>query len=392
MRWLISFLLIFALAVALSLVTRYSDSYALLVYPPYRLELSLPVLIAALLFLFFSLYVLLRALSHTLRLPSYVSAYRRRRSDSRGQAALRHAWEAFLEGRYARAHRHAVRAFGLHAAPSVSALLAARAAHALRAFPRRDEWLERHAQIPGHSRRAHIAARAEMLLDERRYDEARALLRDLHDQGPKQVATLRLLLRAEQGSQNWDEVMRLVRILEKRDPLSRLATEQMRITAVVEGLKQKALDSDALRAFWRDLPAQEKLEPRIAAIAARLFIGMGGCKEAHHIVADALTKEWSNELILIYGECQDDDALDRIQQCETWLKTRPRDPALLLTLGRLCFYRELWGKARSYLEASANERPTRTTHRELARLYERLEKFDEANRHYKKAADEGLPA
>src|SRR5262245_16112454 len=98
MRWLISFLLIFTLAAALSLVTRYSDSYAMLVYPPYRIELSLPVLIAGVLFMFFSFYLILRGLSHTLRLPSYVSAYRRRRSDARGQAALRHAWEAFLEG------------------------------------------------------------------------------------------------------------------------------------------------------------------------------------------------------------------------------------------------------------------------------------------------------
>jgi HemY protein len=392
MRWLISFLLVFGIAVSLSLITRYSDSYALFIYPPYRLEVSLPVLVGALLFLFFTLYMLLRGLTHTLRLPSYVAQYRKRRGEARGQAALRHAWEAFLEGRYARAHRHAVRAFGLRAAPGVSALLAARAAHALRAFGRRDEWLERAAQVPGHSQRAQVAARAEMLLDERRYDEARGLLRDLHDQGPKQVATLRLLLRAEQGAQNWDEVIRLVRILEKRDPLSRLATEQMRITAVVEALKQKGLDGDALRSFWRELQGREKIEPRIAAMAARLFIGLGGCKEAHRIIAAALAEEWSPALVLLYGECQDEDALERIQQCETWLKERPRDAALLLTLGRLCFYRELWGKARSYLEASVNEYPTRTTHRELARLYERLEQPDQANKHYKKAADEGLPA
>ncbi|HKO88467.1 MAG TPA: heme biosynthesis HemY N-terminal domain-containing protein [Burkholderiales bacterium] len=392
MRWLISFLLIFALAVTLSLVTRYSDSYALLIYPPYRIEISLPVLIATLLLSFFGAYLLLRGLSHTLSLPSYIAAYRRRRRDAKGQSALRHAWEAFLEGRYARAHRYAVRAFEMHTAPTVSALLAARAAHALRAFPRRDEWLDRAAQVPGHSRRAQIAARAEMLLDERRFDEARALLRELHEHGPKQVATLRLMLRAEQGAQNWDEVIRLVRILEKRDPLSRLATEQMRITAIVEGLKRKGLDSDGLRAFWRELSSQEKREPRIAAIAARLFMGMGGCKEAHKIIADALNAEWSSELALLYGECEDEDALDRIQQCEAWLKSRPRDPALLLTLGRLCVYCQLWGKAASYLEASLNQQPTRTAHRELAKLCERLEKFDDANKHYKKAADEGIPA
>jgi HemY protein len=144
--------------------------------------------------------------------------------------------------------------------------------------------------------------------------------------------------------------------------------------------------------FWKRLSAQERRDPHIAAIAARLFIGLGGCKEAHRLIVEALNQNWSAELILLYGECRDDDALARIQQAETWLKSHPHDATLLLTLGRLCLYRELWGKARSYLEASLTQNPTRTVHRELARLCEQLGQVQEANRHYKQAADEGLAA
>ena len=96
MRWLIRFVIVFALAVVLALVARYSDGYALFVYPPYRIEVSITVLVLGLLVFFFVLYGTVRAVSHTMQLPTYVAGFRRRRKENRGHAALRNAWEAFL--------------------------------------------------------------------------------------------------------------------------------------------------------------------------------------------------------------------------------------------------------------------------------------------------------
>lgn len=392
MKWLIRFVCVFAIAVAVSLIARYSDAYALLVYPPYRVEISLPVLLFGLLGVFFALYALLRALTHTVGLPRYVGAYRRRRRDTRGQAALRNAWASYLEGHYARAQKFASRAYALHSAPALAALLAARSSHALRDFDKRDEWLQQAAKAPGASRSARLSVHAEMLLDEHRYEEARELLRELHEREPRQVATLRLLVRAEQGMGHWEEVLRLLRILDKRDPRSRPLNKEVRTTALVENLKQNAKDVDALRECWKRLRAEERTEPRVVATAARLYVELGHCKEALRLVTEALNTQWSPELILFYGECIDEnDVLQRIQRCEAWLKQQPQDAALLLTLGRLCAQKELWGKAQSYFEASLAQQPTRATHRELARLYEKIGREGDADRHYRIAADEALP-
>jgi HemY protein len=130
----------------------------------------------------------------------------------------------------------------------------------------------------------------------------------------------------------------------------------------------------------------------VAGAAARHFIGLGGCRKAHGIIADSLTAQWTPDLVALYAECRDDDAIERLQRCERWLEQRPRDAVLLLTLGRLCVYRELWGKARSYLEASLAEQPTRDAHLELARLLDRIGREPEAARHYRAAADAALPA
>src|SRR5262249_14374910 len=62
---------------------------------------------------------------------------------------------------------------------------------------------------------------------------------------------------------------------------------------------------------------------------------------------------------------------------------------LLLTLGRLCVQRELWGKAQSYLEASLATRPTQEAHVALAKLHERFGRSAEAGRHFRASADLG---
>ena len=69
------------------------------------------------------------------------------------------------------------------------------------------------------------------------------------------------------------------------------------------------------------------------------------------------------------------------------MRERPGEAELLLTLGRLCVQRELWGKAQSYLEASLATRPTQAAHVALARLFERLGRQDEAGRHFRASAD-----
>ena len=113
---------------------------------------------------------------------------------------------------------------------------------------------------------------------------------------------------------------------------------------------------------------------------------LGDGRAAQLAIENALAAAWEPELVLLYGECRDDGAIPRIERAEGWLKDRPRDAELLLTLGRLCAQRELWGKARSYLEASLALHPVRDAHIALARLCDRIGLAEEANRHYRAAA------
>jgi len=373
---------LFAVAVGLVIAARYNSGYLLLVLPPWRAELSLNFAIILALSVFFIAYVLVRTIIITATMPSRVRAFQKRRSENRARAVFNEALVNFFEGRFGRAEKAAAAALKAGESPALSAMLAARAAHGMRAYATRDKYLAKSARTDPEEDAMRFMAQAEMLLDERRYYDALDVLKKLPE---KHTAALRLELRAQQMAMNWDRVLALIPQLEKRRVFERPVVAQLRRQAVIESLKRKAVDDKSLREYWDRLPADDRYDPRIAATTAQSFIALGGCQQAHKIVEEGLERQWDPALLAIYSECLGTDVRQQLERAERWLEQHPREAMLLLTLGRLCAHQGLWGKARSYLEASLSIEPTHSAHLELGRLLEREGKPVEAAAAYQKA-------
>lgn len=386
MRVLLWLLTLGALAVGLALAALYNDGYVLLVLPPWRVELSLNLLILLQLAGFVVAYLFLRAVSHTLLLPQRVRAYRARRKREKAERALGDALRFSFEGRYGHALKSAASAHFAGYAPGISALLAARAAHAMRDDEREAEWLQRAIAHDGESRIARLMTEAELSLDAHRYADAQGVLDVLATTGQRHLAALRLSLRSKQALGDWRAVLHLLRQLEKYDALSAEQATPLRLRAHQEILRSLHLDAGALADYFNSIPRSDRRSPRLAAEVARLLIVAGDCLNAQRIIENVLDEEWDSSLLAVYAECQGGDVLGRIAQAEDWLKRQPRDAQLLLALGRLCRKQQLWGKAQSYLEASLSLQATRAVHVELAQLFEHLERQEDANRHFRAAA------
>jgi len=384
LAWLVA---IFSLAVAASLIARYSEGYVLVMAPPWRIELSLVLAVAALLAAFLLLYLLLRMLGSVISLPQQAQIFRSRKQVEKGRAAMANAVLAYMEGRYGHAEKAAKQAVDLGEAPLQNALLAAGAAHRVRNFERRDEWLARAETFESGNPTARLMTAAEMLLEEGRHTEALALLDRQHESGPRHIAALRMILRAQQLSGQWEASLRVLRQLEKRNALPAAQIELLKLKAHQELMRSRSRDVATLRAYWDQMPEAERRDTRIAARAVREFVRAGDAERVRTIVEAALASEWNPELADCYGQCIGDDALVRLERGEAWLKLHPRDADLLRTLGRLCMAQRLWGKAQTYLEASLSSHPTRATHLELARLMERIERPEAAQEHYREAAE-----
>jgi HemY protein len=392
MRALLWLLAVFAAAAALAVAARFDQGYVQVAWGAWRIELSLLLAILLVLGAFAALYALVRLARHTLALPGTVRAWRARRRREQAQDALAAALQAWLEGRYVRAEKEAARAWEGGVAEGVAAVIAARAAHELGAPERREQWLAR-ADAGGAQSAAYLS-RAVMALAERDYARARESLRSLLDSGGRHIATLRLLLRAERGMRNWEEVLRLTALLAKRDAMAPGLAEDFRSQAQVELLAQAAAERTKFEDRWSRIPARERANPRVAAAAARHATTLGLAALAREALEEALAAEWDATLVALYGALPSlepaerlAEARVRIERAERWLLAREQDPALLAALGRLCAEAELWGKAQSYLEASLAFGESRDTHLALARLHERFSRSADAQRHYRRAAD-----
>lgn len=395
MRSLFWLLAVFAAAVALVIVGRVDAGYVLFVYPPYRVEMSMLFFALAALAGFVALYAGVRVAGHALNLPGYVRAFRQRRRRERAHAALAAALQAHFEGRHDRAEKEAGIAFQSGASPGLAALLAARAAHQMREFARRDEWLDRADAAGAELQTARLVTRAELALEERDYVAARDALRSLHGAGPRHVASQRMLLRAERGAGAWEEVLRLAGQLAKRDAIAPAVAEEYKVQATVELLQRTASDAAAFERRWRAVAAADQVQPRIALAGARQAQALGNAQLSREIIEKALGAEWTPQLVQAYGElpraleapARQEEARARIECAEKWLRTRSRDADLLATLGRLCVEAELWGKARNFLDASVSFQDSRASRLELARLAERLGQPEQAQQHYRRAAE-----
>ncbi len=385
MRWLLWVLGLFAAAVAVMLAAR-NPGYVQFVYPPYKLEMSLTLFVLVLLAAFVLSYLVVRLFFATLQMPQYVRAFREERATSKGRTAMMEALRAYFEGRYAAAEKAAVRAMELGEKSGLNPIVAARAAHELREFDKRDTYLANaEGKTVGEST-MRLMAKTEFLLDQKQPQSALSTLKELSDSGMhKHIGALSLELKAQQQAHNWDAVLEVMAKLEKRNAIDRVVAEQLRQQAWLEKLHSQAADITMLKNLWKSIPGEFKRRGKIAAAAAEAFSKLGDCQSAQQLLTESLNAHWDSGLVALYGECGSGNHVAQIDQAERWLKQHVDDAGLLLALGKLCMHQGLWGKAQSYLDASLSLEPCSSAYAALGQLAEKMGKQDQALAYFQKA-------
>jgi tetratricopeptide (TPR) repeat protein len=80
----------------------------------------------------------------------------------------------------------------------------------------------------------------------------------------------------------------------------------------------------------------------------------------------------NDALVYYYGVVSSADSRRHLAMAESLLVGHETDAVALLTVGRLSLRNQVWGKARSYLEASLHSRPDAQTYHELGNLLDGL--------------------
>jgi HemY protein len=398
MRIFLTLVILFAAAIGLAVGARFNPGNVVFFYPPYRIDVSLNLFLALALLVFMLLHGGLNAIRNTRQMPRRVAAYRKERLEREGNRALRDALKAFFEGRFGHAGKAAERAAQSADNAGLAALIAARAAHRMGQSERRDAWLAGVENDPS-LKAARLMTAIELWIDAGQTDSAVEALNELNSSGTRHIHALRLALEANQREKNWPEVLRLVRLLDKRKALHSALSRRLRELAYDDLLSRQAHDAESLRRIWSTIPAEDRELPFVAIRAANALNAKGLHDEAREVVEKALKVEWDERLVRAYGSAAGSEGssalLAQIERCEEWAKSRPNDPDLALTLGALCLKQKLWGKAQRHLEQAllnaTDAEAVRAAHLKLAQLHEALNQPEQAAAHFRQCALATIP-
>lgn len=378
--WLLG---LFAVAVAAALFAGNNPGSITVFWPPYRVDLSLNLVLVLLLLGFLILHLAWRALAVLFAIPREARLWRLRQRERSMQQALLDALSNLVAGRFVRARKAAesvlaqvrvIEAGGdslgyASRLQAVSHLLAAEAAHALQDRQARDQHrqaaLARAGEnaVPPETREGVQLRAARWALDDRDATTALQVLDDVGQGAARRTLALRMRLKAARMAQASVAGLETARLLAKHRALSPVAAEGVLRSLAIE-LITSAHDPAQLQEAWAKLDASERGMTDVAIHAAERLNALGGDQvmgrqwllpvwERMVGQASAVGAQQAVQLVRVLERgfssasgVPDGAWLARIEAAQT---QNPGDPVLQYLAGVTCMRLQLWGKASQLL-------------------------------------------
>lgn len=410
--WLLA---LFAIAVAAALFAGNNQGTVTLFWPPWRIDLSLNLVLVVLAAAFIFLHAALRALAALFALPQQALRWRVSQRERAINSSLVDGLSHLLAGRFLRARRSAELALaqekalreGGHAPSnaiqlrSMSHLIAAESAQSLRDHAARDEHLTRALADEGgreaqETREAALLRAARWALDERDPQAAMDWLHQLPQGASRRTLALRLKLKAARQAGRTVEALDTARLLAKHRAFSPAAAQ-----SIVRGLAadhiNAAHDTAQLERAWQTLEPSERTMPELAVHAALRMAALGGGGEqirAWLLPAWEAQRELGDGLRTRLVKALEDgfESLDAawLARIEAAQQANPRDATLQYLAGMACMKRQLWGKAQQLLTQAGlglqDQALRRNAWKALAQLAEQRGDVSAASEAWKRAA------
>ncbi|MBT8084031.1 MAG: hypothetical protein HKN35_03270 [Woeseia sp.] len=349
--------------------------YVVIQFRGYLVEMSVPALTGFLVLLLLGVWMIVKILRVPRKLGEAAGRYRSNRAGSK----LTRGMIAIAEGNFSKGEKLLSRSASVSDAPLLNYLEAARAAHLQGDEERRDDWLRQAFEKLPEAKNAVLLTQAELQLDGEQYEQALATLRKLDENSPNHGHALALMGKLYYRLSDWEKLRELMPRIKKHGRVDADTIQRWSVKVHCEELRHAAEPKVA----WRAVPRKLKKNPELLEAHAHALIASGEQGLAEKSVSATLNRDWQAGLVKIYGDIKTDNATLQLKQAERWLKKHPEDPDLLLTSAKLSLRNELWGKARSYLEAAIAIRPTPDAYQEYGRLLHQLGEGEAAAEAYR---------
>ena len=416
MRAALWLLALFGVAVAIALFAGNNQGTVTVFWPPYRVDLSLNLVLLLLFAAFVFLHAALGTLAALFDLPRQALRWRAQQKERAVFVSLLDSISHLVAGRFIRARKSAEVALAqekslaaggeklANAAQvrTLAHLLAAESAQALQDRPARQDHLQQaldqsSARDAQETHEGALLRAARWSLDDRDPQAAMGWLKELPQGVARRTVALRMKLKAARLAGQTADALETARLLAKHRAFSPAAA-----ASIVRGLAADLLNSPhdpaQLQRVWTSLEPAERAMPELAVHAAQRLTTLGGDAD---LAREWLLPVWDHQEIIAPGlkvklvaaledglETLDGVWLARIEAAQ---RGNPRDATLQYLAGMACMKRQLWGKAQQLLMQAAMSLQDVKLHRKawraLARLAEERGDAEAAQLAYQRAAD-----
>jgi len=376
MKWLVTLLLILASAIVFTLLALQDPGFVIIGRQSWTVETSLAILVILLVISGIIFYHLTRLITWLWTLPSRLASKRLAQQETKAAAALVEAVFTLLQGQLQAAEKIFLRARpngNLAALHYLGAGYCAYQSHE----PQRGNDYFNEVRLLTEEELALTLGEAKLQLQNQNLLSALKNLLQARTLAPKHPEVLLLLFTVYLQLADWSALLELLPELRKQKILSPEQIQHLENRATMALLPANPV-------LWSRLPKTTRLRPIILTAYVRHLIAAGEAATAEPLLRESLKHYWDAELVTLYGEIETPNTSQQLSYAESWLATHDQDPALLLTLGRLCWRNRLWGKAQQYLEASSHLAPTPLTYQILGELAMQMENIAQANEYYRR--------
>ena len=380
---------LFALAVAGAWLAGNNHGTVAVFLSPYRVDVSLNLVLLCLGGLVFVLLLVQRALSALLSLPREARRWRLQQKERAAHAALLDAMGHFMAGRFLRARKSAEAVLDREASLSaadqklghsvalraLAHVMAAESAHALQDKALREthltQALHEAEQATGADRQTLLEGiplrAARWLIDDRDARASLDQLRQLPASVIRRTVAMRLQLKAARLAGQPAQALDTALLLTKHRAFSPAASQSL-VRGLVLELLGNTHDEKALEKLWLSLPTTQRAMTEVATEAAMRLVQLGGSAvQARQWLLPvwdsmkAAQNTWDAVAMqrLVRGvhvTLVDVNALDArpwLARIEAAQQAWPSEPHLQYLAGMACQHHQLWGKAQTLLSQAA---------------------------------------
>ncbi len=348
-----------------------TPGYALIGLGETSFQMTAIVFVVTQIIVFVVLYIIVRLIGGLLRWPGKAFANRQHHKANRSQNALIEGLVDSAAGNWENAEKVLIRHASNSGAPLLHYLTAARAAQFRGAIDKRDEYLRKATNDTGEVDIAVGLTQAELNLSENQFEEAIKTLTKLNSLDPSHASVLKLLHQSYQSLGNWEAIRQLLPSLHKNKVMLEAEIKLLEIETYSRLLKQVAEKSQVsdIQALWAIIPPYIQALNEIRTIYFSAMIIANGGAEIEPAVVEAISDNWSETLLVIYGNIKSNHYVNQLLAAERWVASHPENAVLLRMLGKISLKCDQLDKAEDYLSKSLNAEPTVAAYQLLGDLF-----------------------